>query len=295
MPRPPPTSSHRAHRASSSGEEATFPKATTFLRSEVPRIFSRQGPRDVDAQKNSFSRSRAPSLPQGEARSVGGDGRGGWRAPASARRRGGHRGVRERGGGEPPGRGEDAHSGAGIQARGGVSFRARRILRPTSAVPDPRHAGVSSEVPDHGQPAPPAPAVRARVRGVHVLVRRAAQDRAARGRARVVSGHERRAAGGGAHGGHLSPLLRLRQRVLEAATQEVKRHRAPRAFSARGGGRGEPSLRRAVRRAAGSGADKSAGEPRRRGRGSSRGPIRGLDQPQRRRARGALVGAEKTT
>ena len=139
-------------------------------------------------------------------------------------------------------------------------------------------------MPDDGKPARAAPPLRARVRDVHVLVRRAAQDRSARGRARFVSGHVRRAARRGAHCGHIPAAVRLRQRLPKTKAGRVARSRAPRASRARHRRRDESRVRRAVRRAVGPGADPRAGESKRLQRGSNRGPIRRVDQPQRRRA-----------
>ena len=115
--------------------------------------------------------------------------------------------------------------------------RAGRLLRPgtrerasvPSEFPRPRRRRVSSDVPDDGKPARAAPPLRARVRDVHVLVRRAAQDRSARGRALCFG--VRRAARRGAHCGHIPAAVRLRQRLPKTKAGRVARSRAPRALS----------------------------------------------------------------
>ena len=210
-----------------------------------------------------------------------------------ARRRGGHRGVRERGGGEPPGCREDAHSGAGFRhaaavpatdARAGFSGRAHasapqfRANSRALAV-----AGCPPTCPTTGNPHVPrrlcAPECATYTSSFDVL-RKIVRQEGARALFRGTSAALLVAV---PTVGIYLPLYDYGNDYLKrklGASRDLER----RASRARDRRRDESRVRRAVRRAVGPGADPRAGESKRLQRGSNRGPIRRVDQPQRRRA-----------
>ena len=241
-----------------------------------------RGSRGHSSPRSGSGRS-SPPLPR--------DGAGGRRPPSPARGRGRDRGVRERGGGEPPGRRQDADPGAGVQSArvGGDAVSAGRGIRrgrgnrarPPAPAADRARLRVPPAVPDDGQPErDPAP-VRARVQRLRLLPRRRAQDRAPGGAPRALPRHRRRARHRGAHRRHIPPVLRHLPRERprrprgERLDQTLGRRRpGPRR-------RRQSNPRRALRRAPRSRANEGASVQKRRrenthprrGRRSLRGGI----------------------